>query len=39
LALHIRETGRVRPPFKLMRAENFASEIFPMTFMLRCEKP
>jgi len=29
LALHIRETGRVRPPFKLMRAENFASEIFP----------
>jgi hypothetical protein len=29
LALHFREFGRIRPPVKLMRAEKFASEIFP----------
>jgi hypothetical protein len=31
LALHIREIGRVRPFVKLLRAEKFASEIFPIT--------
>jgi hypothetical protein len=29
LALHIREFGRIRPTAKLLRAEKFASEIFP----------
>jgi hypothetical protein len=38
LALHFREFGRIRPAVKLVRAENFASEIFPRTAMLRREK-
>ncbi|MEH2488153.1 hypothetical protein V1280_004092 [Bradyrhizobium sp. AZCC 2230] len=29
LALHFRDFGRVRPRAKLMRAQKFASEIFP----------
>jgi hypothetical protein len=29
LALHFHEFGRIRPTVKVMRAENFASEIFP----------
>jgi hypothetical protein len=29
LALHFRELGRVRPWVKVMRAQKFASEIFP----------
>ncbi|MFK4509798.1 hypothetical protein ABIF81_004976 [Bradyrhizobium daqingense] len=30
LALHFREFGRIRPWVKLMRAQKFASEIFPI---------
>jgi len=37
LALHFREFGRIRPGIKLMRAEKFASEIFPRRAMLRRE--
>jgi hypothetical protein len=37
LALHIREFGRIRPWVKLLRAEKFASEIFPRNVMLRRE--
>jgi hypothetical protein len=37
LALHFRELGRVRPWVKVMRAEKFASEIFPIKSMLRRE--
>jgi hypothetical protein len=33
-----REFGRVRPLAKLLRAQKFASEIFPRTAMLRCGK-
>jgi hypothetical protein len=38
LALHIRELGRIRPRVKVMRAQKFASEIFPIKSMLRREK-
>jgi len=37
LALHIREFGRIRPRVKLLRAQKFASEIFPSMGMLRRE--
>jgi hypothetical protein len=38
LALHFRDFGRLRPTVKVLRAQKFASEIFPRVGMLRREK-
>jgi hypothetical protein len=37
-ALHFRDFGRIRPGAKLLRAQKFASEIFPSKGILRREK-